>query len=138
MDIFVFRIGPQFFSLRRSNLIEWFIGYRPPIVHEINLHLWCKKRLDLVFWGPDLGTAGAAPPALGNEPAPLCPEGTVAVRRVTEDVLRASSVERFGRKAASRGRPVSTTGTGHEVRLLGQHLYLSLGSSSPLYLPVSH
>ena len=62
MDIFVLRIGPQFFffSLRRSNLIEWLTGYRPPIVHEINLHSWCKKRRDLVFWGPDLGTAGAA------------------------------------------------------------------------------
>ena len=44
-----------------------------------------------------------------------CPEGTVPIRRTTvKDVLRASSVKRFGRKLR---RPVrrDSTGNGHEV-----------------------
>ncbi|XP_066308985.1 protein neprosin-like [Miscanthus floridulus] len=43
-----------------------------------------------------------------------CPEGSVPIRRVTEaDVLRASSVRRFGRAPASRVRRDSVSG-GHE------------------------
>ena len=45
-----------------------------------------------------------------------CPEGSVPIRRVTEkDVLRASSVRRFGRAPAGRVRRDSVSG-GHEVR----------------------
>jgi len=44
-----------------------------------------------------------------------CPEGSVPIRRVTEsDVLRASSVRRFGRAPAGRVRRDSVSG-GHEV-----------------------
>lgn len=44
-----------------------------------------------------------------------CPEGTVPIRRTTEeDVLRASSIRTFGRKPAGRVRRDSTS-TGHEV-----------------------
>ncbi|KAJ0989018.1 hypothetical protein J5N97_007374 [Dioscorea zingiberensis] len=43
-----------------------------------------------------------------------CPEGTIPIRRTTkEDILRASSIKRFGRKPASRVRRDST-GSGHE------------------------
>ncbi|XP_010940141.2 protein neprosin [Elaeis guineensis] len=43
-----------------------------------------------------------------------CPEGTVPIRRTTEeDVLRASSIGRFGRKPAGKVRRDSTS-TGHE------------------------
>jgi len=49
-----------------------------------------------------------------------CPEGTIPVRRTTEaDVLRASSVARFGRKARGAGAGGfarrDSTGSGHEV-----------------------
>ncbi|XP_065004308.1 protein neprosin isoform X1 [Musa acuminata AAA Group] len=44
-----------------------------------------------------------------------CPEGTVPIRRTKEeDILRASSVRRFGRKPAARTRRVSE-GSGHEA-----------------------
>lgn len=44
-----------------------------------------------------------------------CPEGTVPIRRTTEkDVLRASSVKRFGRKLRRHVRRDSA-GDGHEV-----------------------
>lgn len=44
-----------------------------------------------------------------------CPEGTIPIRRTTEqDVLRASSVRRFGRKPRRRVRRDSTS-NGHEV-----------------------
>ncbi|KAG1342869.1 hypothetical protein COCNU_05G010980 [Cocos nucifera] len=43
-----------------------------------------------------------------------CPEGTVPIRRTTEeDVLRATSIQRFGRKPAGRVRRDSTR-SGHE------------------------
>lgn len=41
-----------------------------------------------------------------------CPEGTIPIRKTTEqDVLRASSVRRFGRKIRRR----DTTSSDHEV-----------------------
>lgn len=44
-----------------------------------------------------------------------CPEGTIPIRRTTEkDVLRASSLKRFGRKIP-RGVRHDTTSVGHEV-----------------------
>ncbi|CAA6673090.1 unnamed protein product [Spirodela intermedia] len=50
----------------------------------------------------------------GLLPASRARAGTVPIRRATEaDVLRASSVKRFGRKPAARRRPLSATG-GHE------------------------
>ena len=46
----------------------------------------------------------------------VCPEGTIPIRRTTEnDVLRASSLKRFGRKIV-RGVRHDTTSGGHEVR----------------------
>lgn len=45
-----------------------------------------------------------------------CPDGSVPIRRTTEaDVLRASSVRRFGRASPARVRRDSVAG-GHEVR----------------------
>lgn len=45
-----------------------------------------------------------------------CPEGTVPIRRTTKrDMLRASSVSRFGRKVARHVRR-DTSSNGHEVR----------------------
>lgn len=44
-----------------------------------------------------------------------CPEGTIPIRRTTEkDMLRASSVRRFGRKRIRRFRR-DTNSNGHEV-----------------------
>ncbi|KAL6639879.1 hypothetical protein ACP70R_022474 [Stipagrostis hirtigluma subsp. patula] len=44
-----------------------------------------------------------------------CPEGTVAIRRTTEkDLLRASSLRRYGRKPARRGVRRDSTSSGHE------------------------
>lgn len=49
-----------------------------------------------------------------------CPEGTVPIRRTTEaDMLRASSLRRFGRKPAAMVRRDSTSG-GHEVSSRGK------------------
>lgn len=46
-----------------------------------------------------------------------CPEGTIPIRRTTEkDILRASSIRRFGRKPRRHVRRDST-GSGHEVCL---------------------
>lgn len=46
-----------------------------------------------------------------------CPEGTVPIRRTTEkDVLRTSSLRRFGRKIR-RGVRHDTLSNGHEVRI---------------------
>ncbi|RZS27164.1 hypothetical protein BHM03_00060603 [Ensete ventricosum] len=56
-----------------------------------------------------------------------CPEGTVPIRRTKEeDILRASSVRRFGRKPAARTRRVSE-GSGHEDPSHG-HWWLEFGS----------
>lgn len=45
----------------------------------------------------------------------LCPEGTVPIRRTTEkDVLRANSVQKFGRKLR-RGVRRDTMSSDHEV-----------------------
>ncbi|TVU11234.1 hypothetical protein EJB05_44807 [Eragrostis curvula] len=44
-----------------------------------------------------------------------CPEGTVPIRRTTEkDLLRASSLRRYGRKPARRGVRRDSTSNGHE------------------------
>lgn len=46
-----------------------------------------------------------------------CPEGTIPIRRTTEqDMLRASSVRRFGRKPRIHVRR-DTNSNGHEVSL---------------------
>jgi hypothetical protein len=53
-----------------------------------------------------------------------CPEGTIPIRRTKkEDVLRASSVERFGKKKPTKiphqprsAQPDLITQTGHQVR----------------------
>lgn len=50
-----------------------------------------------------------------RESGEFCPEGTVAIRRTSErDVLRASSLRRFGRKTI-RGVRRDSSGSGHEV-----------------------
>lgn len=44
-----------------------------------------------------------------------CPEGTVAIRRKTEkDLLRASSLKRYGRKPARRSIRRDSSSSGHE------------------------
>lgn len=51
---------------------------------------------------------------LWTDSGEVCPEGTVPIRRTTEqDFLRASSIRRFGRKPR-RGVRRDSTGTGHE------------------------
>ncbi|CAL5096854.1 unnamed protein product [Urochloa decumbens] len=65
--------------------------------------------------GQDDGEEEALPQAWRRS-GESCPEGTIPVRRTTEaDVLRASSVSRFGMKARGRGFPRrDSTGGGHE------------------------
>jgi hypothetical protein len=51
-----------------------------------------------------------------------CPEGTVPIRRTTEkDVLRASSIGRYGRKPRRHVRRDSS-GSGHEVSSILKYL----------------
>lgn len=53
---------------------------------------------------------------LWSESGEACPEGTVPIRRTTEkDILRASSVQRFGRKLPRRHVRRDSSGSGHEV-----------------------
>ncbi|KAL6174918.1 hypothetical protein ACLB2K_051563 [Fragaria x ananassa] len=52
---------------------------------------------------------------LWSESGEACPEGTVPIRRTTEkDILRASSVQRFGRKLPRRHVRRDSSGSGHE------------------------
>lgn len=54
-----------------------------------------------------------------------CPEGTVPIRRTTEqDMLRASSVRRYGRKLRRHVRRDSSS-NGHEVIILSKFIILS-------------
>ena len=56
---------------------------------------------------------------LWTDSGEACPEGTIPIRRTREeDILRASSIRRFGRKP----RPVrrDSTGSGHEVSAFNQ------------------
>lgn len=74
-----------------------------------------------------------------SEKGESCPEGTIPVRRTTEeDVLRASSVRRFGRKLTRSVRRDST-GSGHEVinilRLMITFSYVSYNYVLNIYLP---
>lgn len=51
---------------------------------------------------------------LWSDSGETCPEGTVPIRRTTEeDILRASSIRRFGRKPRAVRR--DSSGSGHEV-----------------------
>lgn len=46
----------------------------------------------------------------------VCPEDTVPIRRTTEkDLLRASSLRRYGRKPVRQGVRRDSTSSGHEV-----------------------
>lgn len=55
---------------------------------------------------------------LWAESGESCPEGTVPIRRTTEkDVLRAISIDRYGRKPVRHVRRDSS-GSGHEVSIL--------------------
>ncbi|CAM0912162.1 unnamed protein product [Alopecurus aequalis] len=59
--------------------------------------------------------AGAVVVQAWHATGEACPEGTVALRRTTEkDLLRASSLRRYGRKPARRSARRDSTGSGHE------------------------
>jgi hypothetical protein len=61
-----------------------------------------------------------------------CPEGTIPIRRTTEqDMLRASSIRRFGRKLRRHVRR-DTNSNGHEV-----FSSLCLSLSSPSFLLIT-
>lgn len=65
-----------------------------------------------------------------------CPEGTVPIRRTTEkDILRASSIKRFGRKLRRHVRRDSTGG-GHEVSTNFENILLFIYSR--ICCPVSY
>ncbi|XP_042954116.1 uncharacterized protein LOC122290456 isoform X2 [Carya illinoinensis] len=68
--------------------------------------------------GHDTADTVAESLQLWTESGESCPEGTVPIRRTTEeDILRASSVGRFGRKPTRHVRRDST-GSGHEHAVL--------------------
>lgn len=61
-----------------------------------------------------------------------CPEGTVPIRRTTEqDILRASNVRRFGRKLKKPVRRDSPSST-HEVQISISYKFLFFFLSCPL------
>lgn len=68
---------------------------------------------------------------LWSDSGESCPEGTVPIRRTTEkDILRASSLKRFGRKLSKNVRRDSS-GSDHEVSILKQRtLFPSVHSFS--------
>jgi len=50
-----------------------------------------------------------------------CPEGTIPIRRTREeDILRASTIRRFGMKNTLNRVKMDTKNDGHEVYYLGQ------------------
>ncbi|KAF1875872.1 hypothetical protein Lal_00006503 [Lupinus albus] len=66
-----------------------------------------------------------------------CPEGTVPIRRTTEeDLLRASSIMRFGRKPRSVRRDSSGTGHEHAVVFVNGDQYYGAKSSINVWTPV--
>lgn len=66
----------------------------------------------------------------------FCPEGTIPIRRTTEqDMLRASSVRRFGRKIRRVKRDSSTSG--HEVLIISLTLARSQNLLLFIYLTLS-
>ncbi|KVI06290.1 protein of unknown function DUF239 [Cynara cardunculus var. scolymus] len=68
----------------------------------------------------------------------FCPEGTIPIRRTTEkDVLRASSLQRFGRKIRGRVRHDTTSG-GHEhaVAFVNGDQYYGAKASINVWTPM--
>ncbi|CAL0306803.1 unnamed protein product [Lupinus luteus] len=66
-----------------------------------------------------------------------CPEGTVPIRRTTEeDFLRASSIRRFGRKPRGVRRDSSGTGHEHAVVYVNGDQYYGAKSSINVWSPV--
>ncbi|CAL0325346.1 unnamed protein product [Lupinus luteus] len=66
-----------------------------------------------------------------------CPEGTVPIRRTTkEDLLRASSIFRFGRKPRSVRRDSSSTGHEHAVVFVNGDQYYGAKASINVWTPV--
>lgn len=67
----------------------------------------------------------------------FCPEGTVPIRRTTEnDMLRASSVQRFGRKARRRiRRDSSSNGHEHAVGFVSGEEYYGAKASINVWAP---
>lgn len=69
-----------------------------------------------------------------TEAGESCPEGTIPIRRTTEeDVLRASSARRFGRKI-KRGVRRDTTSSDHEVCINKVILHYSKKKRKKKYL----
>jgi hypothetical protein len=70
--------------------------------------------------GHDTTDTVAESSQLWEESGESCPEGSVPIRRTTEkDVLRASSIGRYGRKPRRVRR--DSSGSGHEVSILKQN-----------------
>lgn len=97
------------------------------VFHSVSSELRILIILLLVFWNllqdPPDRPKGQNPRNSESENFQLwsisgesCPEGTIPIRRTREeDILRANSVRRFGRKARRVRR--DSTGNGHEVSL---------------------
>ena len=86
------------FSLKEKALIDWQDPPERPKGHKDNAE---EEKVMESF-------------QLWSDSGEFCPEGTVPIRRTTEqDILRASSIRRFGRKPRSVRR--DSVGSGHEV-----------------------
>ncbi|AQL03578.1 NEP-interacting protein 1 [Zea mays] len=73
------------------------------------------KNRNFTFGGSGRSRVGEVVVQAWHATGEACPEGTVPIRRTTEkDLLRASSLRRYGRKPARRGVRRDSTSSGHE------------------------
>ncbi|CAL5038500.1 unnamed protein product [Urochloa decumbens] len=73
------------------------------------------KNYNFTIVGSGSGKVGEVVVQVWHATGEACPEGTVPIRRTTEkDLLRASSLRRYGRKPVHRGVRRDSTSNGHE------------------------
>ncbi|CAN6195191.1 unnamed protein product [Urochloa humidicola] len=73
------------------------------------------KNYNFTIAGSDSGRVGGVVVQAWHATGEACPEGTVPIRRTMEkDLLRASSLRRYGRKPVHRGVRRDSTSNGHE------------------------
>ncbi|CAN6164014.1 unnamed protein product [Urochloa humidicola] len=73
------------------------------------------KNYNFTITGSDSGRVGEVVVQAWHATGEACPEGTVPIRRTTEkDLLRASSLRRYGRKPVHRGVRRDSTSNAHE------------------------
>ncbi|XP_023526008.1 uncharacterized protein LOC111789612 [Cucurbita pepo subsp. pepo] len=121
-----------------GDLIDCVISHQQPAFdHPL---LKGQKPLDVLERPYDQSSSGEAESEsfqLWSMSGESCPEGTVPIRRTTEnDMLRASSVRRFGRKPRRRiRRDSSTIGHEHAVGFVSGQEYYGAKASINVWAP---